>query len=89
MDHTLNPAVLLQPARFVYSVGALSERYRLPTHTIRRALDRAVRLGLLPTLPRAGHHWRMVPDTDLPAVEKALRDLGYRVGQADGQERGR
>jgi hypothetical protein len=84
-DDSLNPALLLQPKRFIYSVGALAERYNLPAQTIRRALDRAVKAGLLPPLSRAGHYWRMVPDTDLPAVEAALRELGYPVGQAPSE----
>jgi hypothetical protein len=84
--HPLSTAGLneVPPQRCLHSVGTLAELYSLPAQTIRRALDRAVKRGLLSPLLRAGsNQWRLVPTEDLPAVEAALRELGYPVTSGD------
>jgi hypothetical protein len=54
------------------TLGTVARRYSLPTWKIRRLYE----LKLLPEPHRIGHY-RVVGEADLPAIEEALRTLGY------------
>jgi DNA-binding transcriptional MerR regulator len=54
------------------TIGAVAKMYGLPPWQIRRLFER----GLLPPARRIGLY-RVIPGSDLPKVEKALRVAGY------------
>jgi hypothetical protein len=76
--HLMEQASEPRPA-VAYSVGALAEMFGMTQPTIRRALDKAAAQGLLRYLGRKGHSYRLILDTELPAVAAALREVGYQV----------
>jgi DNA-binding transcriptional MerR regulator len=60
------------------TLGAVARRYGCPTWQIRRLYER----GLLPPAKRVGAY-RVVAVSDLPLVERALRDAGYLPHDGD------
>jgi hypothetical protein len=54
------------------TLGAVARHFGCQTWQIRRLFER----GILPPAPRAGAY-RLIAVRDLPAVEQALRDVGY------------
>lgn len=59
------------PERADYTTGDISRRCGVPSHIVRRLLDE----GAIVTARRVGLY-RVVSASDLPAIEKALRDRG-------------
>ena len=55
-----------------HTTTAIARRFRLPVWMVRRIFER----GLLPDPPRIGGY-RVIADSDIPAVEAALRQAGY------------
>jgi hypothetical protein len=66
----------------VLTIGALAARYGCRAWQIRRLFER----GLLPAAPRVGPY-RVVVASDLPLVERALREAGY-LPQDQGVQHG-
>ena len=62
-----------------FTLGDLARRWKLPLWKVRRPYE----LKLLPDPPRAGCY-RRVTERDLPALEAALRRLGYLPAQEEG-----
>jgi hypothetical protein len=60
------------------TTGAVARRYGCRPWQIRRLFER----GLLPPAPRLGPY-RVIPVSDLPKVERALREAGYLPEKAE------
>lgn len=63
-----------------FTLGDIAERFKIPTWRVRRLFER----GLLAEPPRAGSY-RIVHESDLPRIERALRAAGYLTAP-EGQE---
>lgn len=61
-----------QPTESHLTTGAIARRYGVPVWTVRRLFER----GLLPPAMRVGLY-RLIPVSELPRVEEALRSAGY------------
>ncbi len=59
-------------ARAIWTIGPLARRFGVSAWKVRRVFER----GLLPEPGRAGCY-RILPESDLPALEAALRRAGY------------
>jgi DNA-binding transcriptional MerR regulator len=59
-------------SRAVLTMGAIARRYGVTQWQVRRLFERR----LLPEPARVGAY-RVVDESDLPAVERALREAGY------------
>jgi hypothetical protein len=55
-----------------YSVGAAAAQFGVPAWKVRRLFER----GLLPPAARVGPY-RIIPGSELPDVERALKKVGY------------
>jgi DNA-binding transcriptional MerR regulator len=62
------------------TIGAVAQRYGVPSWQIRRLFER----GFLPPAARVGTY-RVISLSDLPRVEKALREAGYLPDTAEVQ----
>jgi DNA-binding transcriptional MerR regulator len=61
----------MQDSHFL-TIGTVARRYGCSAWQVRRLFER----GLLPPAPRVGAY-RVIAASDLPLVEKALREAGY------------
>jgi DNA-binding transcriptional MerR regulator len=58
-----------------WTISHVADHFRVTTWKVRRCFER----GLLPPAPRIGSY-RIFRESDLPAIEAALRQLGYLPG---------
>jgi DNA-binding transcriptional MerR regulator len=59
-------------SEIIYTVGQIAARYGVPAWKVRRLFER----GLVPQATRVGAY-RVVPASELPVIEEALRRAGY------------
>jgi hypothetical protein len=64
-------------SEIIYTVGQIAARYGVPAWKVRRVFER----GLVPPATRVGAY-RVVPASELPVIEEALRQAGYLPGEA-------
>jgi hypothetical protein len=67
----------------VWSVGQLAEAMRVAPHTLRRAMQAAVRSGAMPNR-RLSDHFRFAFSEDFPAIAAVLRSWRYTVPDVAG-----
>jgi hypothetical protein len=64
-------------SEIIYTVGQIAARYAVPAWKVRRLFER----GLVPQATRVGAY-RVVPASELPVIEEALRLAGYMPREA-------
>ncbi len=67
----------------IWSIGELSKAMGVEPYTLRRAMERAVRLGTMPNR-RLADHFRFAHSDDFPAIVAVLQSWGYSPREVSG-----